>query len=247
MSYMPLGAEIIPLPSDTRVLDDDARGTWIVIPVYNEVQAIGAVIRGLLPHYSNIVCVDDGSTDGTWEVLRAIAPHALRHLVNRGQGAALQTGTTYALRQGARCIAHFDADGQHRVEDLAHMASLVASGACDIALGDRFAGDTREIPLGRRLLLRSAVVFHRIMSGIELNDVHNGLRVFSRTAAEEIELTADRMAHASQIIDLIARSGMRVIQVPVTIRYTEYSMAKGQSWTGGFRIILHYLVGKVFR
>lgn len=245
MSFAPTRSEIVPASGDVRISPEVARGTWVVIPVYNESRAVGAVIRGLREHFPNIVCVDDGSSDGTWDVLRAEAPHALQHLVNRGQGAALQTGTTYALRQGAERIAHFDADGQHRVEDLARMVSLVASGACDIALGDRFSGDTSGIPAGRRLLLRTAVLFHRVSSGIELNDVHNGLRVLSRTAAERIELTADRMAHASEIVDLIARSGLRVSQVPVTIRYTDYSKAKGQSWTGGFRIIFHYLVGKV--
>ncbi len=219
--------------------------TWVVIPVYNESRAVGPVIRALRNTFPNVVCVDDGSADNTWEVLRAESPHALRHLVNRGQGAALQTGTAYALRHGAARIAHFDADGQHRIEDLARMVELVATDRCDIALGDRFSGDTAEIPGGRKLLLRAAVFFHRFSSGIDLNDVHNGLRVLSRAAAERIELTADRMAHASEIVDLIARSGLRVEQVPVTIRYTDYSKAKGQSWTGGFRIIFHYLVGKV--
>ncbi|MEY2714031.1 MAG: hypothetical protein RIT24_374 [Planctomycetota bacterium] len=223
----------------------DRAGTWVVVPVYNEARVIGSVIDELTAVFPNVVCVDDGSRDGSWDVLQRKAPHALRHLVNRGQGAAIQTGTAYALRQRAARIAHFDADGQHRVEDLVRLVDAVASGECDIALGDRFSGDAAAVPPARRLLLRSAVAFHRIASGIELNDVHNGLRVLSRGAAERIELTADRMAHASEIIDLIARSGMRVRQVPVSIRYTDYSRAKGQSWTGGFRIMFHYLVGRV--
>jgi glycosyltransferase involved in cell wall biosynthesis len=222
-----------------------ALGTWIVIPVYNEATMIGRVVRELRTVFPNVVCVDDGSSDGSMEAIRRATPHALRHLVNRGQGAALQTGTAYALRHGAKWIAHFDADGQHRIEDLVRMVEAVASGSCDIALGNRFGGDTSDIPAGRRLLLRCAVAFHRMVSGIELHDVHNGLRVLSRAAAERIEITADRMAHASEIVDLIAQSGLRVEQVPVTIRYTEYSKAKGQSWTAGFRIMFHYLVGRV--
>jgi glycosyltransferase involved in cell wall biosynthesis len=218
--------------------------TFVVIPVFNEGAVIGEVLDQLVQHFPNVVCVDDGSSDGTWEALKSHAPHALRHLVNRGQGAALQTGTEYALRCGALRIAHFDADGQHRIEDLERMVAAVARGDCDIALGDRFAGNAASVPLGRRMVLRAAVVFHRIVSGIALNDVHNGLRVFSRVAAERIEMTADRMAHASELIDLIAQSQLRVLQLPVTIRYTEYSRAKGQSWTGGFRILFHYLVGR---
>jgi glycosyltransferase involved in cell wall biosynthesis len=228
------------LPVDPGV----AEGTWVVVPVYNEARVIGEVIAGLRVHFPNVVAVDDGSTDGSSDAVGRATPHALRHLVNRGQGAALQTGTDYALRMGAERIAHFDADGQHRVEDLARMAALVASGACDIALGDRFGGDLASMPASRRALVRAAVLFHRVASGIRLNDVHNGLRVLSREAATRMEITSDRMAHASELVDLVARSGLRVQEVPVTIRYTDYSLAKGQQWTGGFRILFHYLVAR---
>ena len=222
-----------------------ADGTWIIIPVFNEEAAIREVIGSITPCFKNVVAIDDGSSDRTWEVLQECAPHALRHFVNRGQGAALQTGTDFALARGAQRIAHFDADGQHRLVDLKTMVAGVAGGECDIALGDRFAGDASEIPTTRWLLLRAAVLFHRVASGVRLNDVHNGLRVLSREAASSIEITADRMAHASEIIDLIARSGVRVREYPVTIRYSEYARGKGQRWTGSFRILLHYLVGRI--
>lgn len=230
------------IPEIDRAIAD---GTWIVIPVFNEAEAIREVIGSITPCFKNVVAVDDGSSDRTWNVLKECAPHALRHFVNRGQGAALQTGTDYALSQGARRIAHFDADGQHRLEDLQKMVAGVAAGDCDIAVGNRFAGDVSEIPITRRILLRTAVLFHRVVSGVRLNDVHNGLRVLSREAATSIEITADRMAHASEIIDLIARSGARVREYPVTIRYSTYARGKGQRWTGSFRILLHYLVGRI--
>ena len=222
-----------------------AAGTWVVIPVYNEAEVIAGVIAEVRRTFPNVVAVDDGSADGSWDEIRKAASHPLRHLVNRGQGASIQTGTDYALKHGAARVAHFDADGQHRVEDLILMAKAVASGECDIALGNRFAGDVTQVPPARRLLLRGAVLFHRVVSGIQLNDVHNGLRVFSRAAAERMEITADRMAHASELIDLVARSGMTVQEIPVTIRYSEYSRAKGQRWTGGFRIMFHYLVARI--
>lgn len=231
----------IPPPLDPEV----AAATWIVVPVHNEARVIADTLRPLVATFPNVVAVDDGSTDGTWEALDGVAPHRLRHLVNRGQGAALQTGTEFALRRGAARIGHFDADGQHRVEDLVRLVDAVASGSCDIALGDRFSGDLAQVPRGRRWLLRGAVLFHRLASGIALNDVHNGLRAFSRRAAERLEITADRMAHASELVDLIARSGLPVRELPVTIRYSDYSRAKGQRWTGGFRILFHYTVARV--
>lgn len=221
-------------------------GTWVVVPLYNEASVIGDVLRDLRRRFANVVVVDDGSTDGSCEAARPGATWILRHLVNRGQGAALQTGTAFALSRGAERIAHFDADGQHDARDLHRMVERVASGACDIALGNRFADGASDVPAGRRLLLRGAILFHRIASGVELSDVHNGLRVFSREAAERIEITADRMAHASELVDLIARSGLRVDEVPVRIRYSAYSLAKGQRWSGGFRVLFHYLVGRLF-
>ena len=222
-----------------------AADTWIVIPVYNEETVIMDVIGSITPYFRNVVAVDDGSSDKTWQAIQRSGAHPLRHLVNRGQGAALQTGTEYALREGAKRIAHFDADGQHRLEDLWTMAQAVSNDECDIALGNRFSGDASGIPTSRRWLLRLAVIFHRVLSGIKLNDVHNGLRVLDRRAAASMEITADRMAHASELIDLIAHSGLRVREYPVTIRYTEYSRNKGQRWTGGFRILFHYLVGRI--
>ena len=222
-----------------------AAGTWVVIPVYNEETVIAGVVAEVQRTFPNVVAVDDGSSDRSWDEIRRSARHPLRHLVNRGQGASIQTGTDYALKHGAARVAHFDADGQHRVEDLVRMVRAVASGECDIALGNRFAGDASQVPPARRLLLRAAVLFHRVVSGIQLHDVHNGLRVFSRRAAERMEITADRMAHASELIDLVARSGLTVQEIPVTIRYSEYSRAKGQRWTGGFRIMFHYLVARI--
>ena len=221
-------------------------GTWVVVPLYNEASVIADVLHRLRATFPNVVVVDDGSTDGSAEAARPEATWLLRHIVNRGQGAALQTGTEFALSRGAERIAHFDADGQHRVRDLLEMSRLVASGECEICLGDRFADGAEEVPRGRRLLLRAAVLFHRIASGSDLSDVHNGLRVLSRRAAERMEITADRMAHASELVDLVANSNLPVRQVPVRIRYSEYSRGKGQRWTGGFRVLFHYLVGRIF-
>lgn len=235
-------------PNHAGHTDDAAvlAGTWVVVPVFNEAQAAGTVIHELRRTFPNVIAVDDGSSDGSWDVIRAHATFALQHAVNRGQGAALQTGTDFALRRGALRIAHFDADGQHRVGDLVTMATAVASGSCDVALGDRFLGGTRMSPL-RALVIRMAALMHRVTSGIALGDVHNGLRVLSADAARQCELRADRMAHASELIDLIGASKLRVMQFPTTIDYTEYSLAKGQRTSASARILIHYALGRIFR
>ncbi|HKQ47778.1 MAG TPA: glycosyltransferase family 2 protein [Phycisphaerae bacterium] len=230
------------------VLPPEAReGTFVVIPAFNEAGAIEQVARGVADAYPNVVVVDDGSLDETGAAARRSAKYVLRHAINRGQGAAIQTGIEFALKAGAKYIVTFDADGQHRVEDIAALVGPIWRGECDVALGSRFLGEAEGLSSGRRMTLKLGVLFTRVTSGVKLTDTHNGLRAFSRAAAEQIEIKLDGMAHASELIDLIVRSGLTYKEVPVTVRYTAYSTAKGQSSRGAVRVALHYLVGRMIR
>lgn len=218
---------------------------WVVIPAFNEAATLGEVIHDLAPCRPRIVVVDDGSTDTTSRIAARAGAHVLRHRVNLGQGAALQTGITYALREGAGRIGTFDADGQHRAEDLFSLLEAL-DGGYDVVLGSRFLEAAVEVPRVRRAVLRAAVLFTRIMTGLEVTDAHNGLRAFSRRAAERIDIKSCRMAHASELLDQIARSGLRYRELPVRVAYTEYSMGKGQRSSAALRVLLDYLVSRVF-
>ncbi|RME36135.1 MAG: glycosyltransferase family 2 protein [Planctomycetota bacterium] len=221
--------------------------TYVVIAAYNEASCIESVVTELRSAYPHVVVVDDGSTDGTFEAARRAAPYALRHLINRGQGAALQTGITFALQRGARYIVTFDADGQHRVEDIAALLEPIVRGECEITLGSRFLGDPSAMPASRRRLLYLAVWFTRIVNRVPVTDAHNGLRAFSRRAAERIDITLDRMAHASELLDQIRHSGLAFREVPVTVRYTDYSLRKGQTSRNALHIAVQYILGRVLQ
>ena len=218
------------MPSEPKV--------FAVVPAWNEAPEIGAVVSALRPHVSAVIVVDDGSADATAAAARAAGADVLRHDINRGQGAALVTGMRWALMKGADVIVTFDADGQHRAEDLASLVDPVIQGRADVALGSRFLDRASNVPPLRRLLLRAAVLFTRLTTGLRLTDAHNGFRAFSRSALSGLRLTQDRMAHASEILSEIARLRLRHVEVPVTVRYTEYSRAKGQSTLGAFRVLL---------
>lgn len=233
--------QVRPVPPDVR------EDLFVVIAAFNEVASIEPVAREVRAIFPNVVVVDDGSTDGTFDAARRAAKYVLRHVINRGQGAALQTGIEFALRHGARFILTFDADGQHRVEDIPAMLEPIWRGECEITLGSRFLGQTVNIPSTRRAILRLAVLFTKIVNRVKLTDAHNGLRAFSRRAAKTIHITMDRMAHASELIDQIRLSGLPFREVPVEIRYTVYSLAKGQSSRGALRIVWQYLLGRVFQ
>lgn len=211
---------------------------WVVIPVFNEAPVLEEVVTDVLAVFPNVVCVDDGSRDGSVEAVLRTGAHLVRHPVNLGQGAALQTGLTYARsRPGAAYFVTFDADGQHRLDDAVRMVELARSGAADLVLGTRFAGDCADVPLRKRLVLRAAVLLSPAGRRLGLTDAHNGLRVLTRPVADDLDITMNGMAHASEIVSYLARSRWRVREVPVSIRYTEYSRAKGQSLLNGVNIL----------
>jgi len=220
---------------------------YIVVAAYNEAASIGDVVRELREQYAHVIVVDDGSVDVTGDLALAAGATVLTHLINRGQGAALQTGLTYALNQGADYIVTFDADGQHDVADIARLLAPIAEGTVHAALGSRFLERRTRMPLGRRVTLFLAVLFMRFTARARLTDAHNGLRAFSRHAAEHIDLQLDRMAHASEIVDQIVSSGLPYVEVPVQVRYTDYSLRKGQRNTAAFRVAFDYLMARLLR
>lgn len=202
----------------------------VVVPAHNEEAVIGGVIEGLLPMFCEIVCVDDGSTDATSQRAREAGARVLRHCMNRGQGAALQTGLEWARRRpGMECVVTFDGDGQHRPDDAAAMVDALRDTGVDVVLGSRFLTAAQTVPKGRTLLLKAATTFTRLTSGAPVTDAHNGLRVLSRGAVEKVSLSQDGMAHASEILHLIQKRQLSWSEFPVTIDYTEHSKAKGQS------------------
>ncbi len=223
----------------------DFHGVYIVLAAFNEEQVIGDVIAELRQTFDHVVVVDDCSTDQTANVATLAGAIVLSHLVNRGQGAALQTGITFSLHCQAAQIVTFDSDGQHRAEDIPRLLAPIIRGKADIVLGSRFLGAVENMPRIRRILIKAAVLFTRVTSRITVTDAHNGMRAFSRRAAERLRLRMDRMSHASEILDQVRDMGLPYIEQPVTIRYTRYSCAKGQSSLNAFRIVLDYFFRKM--
>ncbi|HTN73827.1 MAG TPA: glycosyltransferase family 2 protein [Pirellulaceae bacterium] len=224
-----------------------ANQVWVVVPAYNEGQRLSRTLNSLTAAFANVVVVNDGSRDDTELHARKWPVWVVSHPINRGQGAALQTGLKFALAQGAEAIVTFDADGQHSVSDVAGMLRTLDEKQVDAVLGSRFLGKTEGMPRSRWIILKLGVLFTRITSQIKVTDTHNGLRVFSRRAAERIRITMDHMEHASEILDEIRRKELSFCEYPVTIRYTAETMEKGQSSLNGLRIVFKLLLAKVMR
>ena len=214
----------------------------VVVPAFNEAGVIGDVIAGLRALLPLVLVIDDGSQDGTGAAARAAGARVIRHGVNLGQGAALRTGIAGALRIPAvEWIVTFDADGQHRPEDAVALIARARQGDVDVVLGTRFGGEKVEAGPAKRLLLKAALVYTRAETKLPLTDTHNGLRAMNRGFAQELKIRERGMGHATEILDHVSRSGARWVEVPVQIRYTEYSKAKGQPMINSVNILFDSL------
>lgn len=224
-----------------------SRNVWVVIAAFNEVAAIAPVIADVRRREYPVAVVDDGSTDGTANIAEQAGAAVIRHPVNLGQGAALQTGIEFAIAQGADFIVTFDADGQHRADDIAPLLEALIANDADFALGSRFLGSSIDLPPARRALLKAATLFTRLTTGLRVTDTHNGLRAMTRRGANRIALRQNRMAHASELLEQIARSGLRYVEVPVTIEYSAYSLAKGQKLSDSLSILVDLSAQRLHR
>jgi len=222
-------------------------GVFVVVPAFNEAQVIGSTLDGLLAYFEprQIIVVDDASSDATSQAAKTKHVTVIRHPINRGQGAALATGIAAAKRLNADAMITFDADGQHDPADLPAMLQPIFDDEADVVLGSRFLGEAPNLPTARRWLLIAGIVFTRLTTRLPVTDTHNGLRVLSKAAAHDIDLRQDRMERASELLETIARQKLRVVEKPVTIRYSDYSLSKGQSNADTLRVAARLLLSKL--
>lgn len=219
----------------------------VVIPAFNEGTRISTVILELTDAGYDVVCIDDGSSDDTYDQILATPAAALRHCVNLGQGAALATGFKYAEGTDHSYVVTFDADGQHEVKDIETALDALVESDVDVVLGSRFLGVNESMPFGRKLMLRLATIFTRLTTELEVTDTHNGFRVLKSTALPYFRLKQNRMAHASEIHEIIKRESLSFVERPNTIRYTKETLAKGQRLTGAFSILSDLALGRMYK
>ncbi len=193
---------------------------WILMRAYNEENAIKKSIEDLKANgYKNILVVDDGSTDKTYEIAKAENVLIVRHLINLGGGAAFETGRqilTEIIK--APIIVTFDADYQHDAKDIEKFIKKINQGY-DVVLGSRFLGKAINMPLSRKLILKGGILFTWFISGIKLTDTHNGLRAFKLDALKRMKLHFNDFSYASELLDYIKKLNLKYCEVPVTIRY----------------------------
>ncbi len=223
---------------------ENKKKIFIVIPAYNEEKKISSVLKSLKKNYKNIVVVDDGSTDNTYNLALKNKVHVLKHIINRGQGAALKTGIDYALSKGADIIVTYDADGQFVPSDIKKIIKPLNK--YDIVLGSRFLGKAINIRPLKKLVLKLGVIVVYLLYGIRITDSQSGLRAMTRNAAKKINISCDRMEHASEFFSEIMKHKLKYTEIPITVIYDDYSLKKGQKWTKSIELGIKMIFRRFF-
>jgi len=224
---------------------------FIVVPAFNEEGKIVGVIQDLKKYYNNIIVVDDNSSDNTLTLAKNTKALVISHVLNRGQGAALETGTKLALSKGAEIIVHFDADGQFLPTEIAKIIEPIIKNEADIVMGTRFADKTAELPFFKEYFIMPVARFiMKILYKANLSDPQNGFRAFSRQVAKELNIENDGAAHCTEIIVKTLKNNWRYKEVPITVIYNHFGQGifngKGRG-VGGLKILKSLFYQKLIK
>lgn len=217
-----------------------------VIPAYNEATRIADVVRGAKPYVSEVIVVVDGATDGTEHVAREAGARVIVHPENCGAGAATMTGLEAARILGFDSAVTLDADGQHAVNDIPKLAKVLEDEKADLVIANRF-GRKNPIPFVRRIAngIGNGVTF--LTTGVLLPDTQCGFKVFGPKALKEVELKMSGFEFCTEIIREASRHKWKIISVPSKVVYSEYTLAKGQSFANGLRTAAKILIRTFLR
>ena len=218
----------------------DKQKVCVIVPFFNEEQVINKVISELIRENYKVLAVDDVSTDSSYEKIKDLECTIIRHPQNFGQGAAIQTGMSFAkLNPNLYFFVTFDSDGQHQVLNIESVLNPVVKDEADIVFGTRFQDDLTKITFLKKVIIKLAVKYTQLSTGVALTDTHNGFRAFNRLSIEKIKLTFPGMTHASEFVGKAGENHLRIKEVPVHVLYTKYSKRKGQSLWNAINILTY--------
>ena len=220
----------------------------ILLPAYNEAPRIREVVQELRQEgFSNIVVINDGSQDKTPNITRELDILLINHFINRGAGAAIQTGIELARRNAWSFVALMDADGQHDPKDIHKLKQKMEEDSCDIVIGSRFLKQKNSIPITRIAFNAIANVMTNLFCKKKYSDSQSGLRLLNRKAIESLNIQIDGFGFCSEMLIKAEKAGLRVSETPTTVRYTNYSIRKGQDFQMGITTALNFLWNTIFK
>lgn len=207
--------------------------TVAIIPAWNEERAIAGVVHEAAKYVDTVIVVDDGSTDRTAACVHAAGGFVVSHALNCGPGAATMTGICAARLIMADAVVTIDADGQHNPGDIPRLLQPIKEDKADVVIGTRFRGPKNVVPVIRRIFNGIGNIFTYIVTGKYVSDSQSGFKAFGPSALRRINLHLSGYEFCSEIIREVVQHRWRVVEVPIKVVYSEYTMAKGQSFSRG--------------
>ncbi len=191
----------------------------VLLPAYQEGGRIGRTVEAVRAYCSDVVVVDDGSTDGTSEEAREAGAIVVPHERNMGKGVALQTGFKHVMKAGYDCVVTMDGDGQHAPEDLPGFLDVYRESGAPVVVGNRMS-DPRTMPLVRRLTNRFMSWLLSRRMGQHVPDTQNGYRLYDREVLPILLATvSEGFAAESEVLLDLSEAGKTIASAPTRIIY----------------------------
>jgi len=218
---------------------------FVVVPAFNEEKTVGPIIEEIASLNYNVVLIDDGSHDDTYEIASASQlkyPHNIfifQHIINRGLGATLKTGMNAALLLGAKYIVTFDADGQHAIEDIFKVCQPLIDGKAEVVIGAR---PFEDMPGSKNFANTVMNFITHIFYRVNVKDSQSGLRAFKAEIVPKLSLFSRGYAVSSEFIREIRRNNLTFEEVTITTIYTPETQAKGTNALVGIKILFKMIL-----
>ena len=211
----------------------------ILLPVFNESKVIFSVIRSIQKEgWKKILVVDDGSTDNTYDKVKKTGAIILRHIINRGKGAAVKTGLEAAKKMGSEIVVTLDSDGQHNPKDIKKMVKQIKKGS-DVVLGIRDFRK-RNIPRYKVFVNYLGNILTWMFYGLWVRDSQSGFRAYNKKALDLIQTNNDRYEFETEIVREIVRNNLKWTEKTIDVRYSDYDQNKinKQSFVSAIKTII---------
>lgn len=228
---------------------------YIILPAYSESKVIKEVIQSIKKEgYKNIIVVDDGSSDNTYEQAKSTGVITISHPINRGKGAATQTGIDAAKLLNADILVTMDSDGQHDPKDIKKLVKPILENKADVVIGSRMI-DNKDMPSSRVLMNKIANVVTYIFFGIMVKDSQSGFRAYSKKAYNSVYTYMDRYEFESEMLGQIKSANLKIKEVPIKVIYTDYSKSKykhmskfsPQGLTNGIKMVVRLIENSLIK
>lgn len=206
------------------------------IPAYNEEKTIAKVVLLVQKQVDAIVVCDDGSEDLTADIAQSLGATVIRHGKNLGYGAAIQSLFRKAMEKDADVIITLDADGQHYPEEIPRLTQPILDGEADIVIGSRFLGEHNNVPAYRRFGIK--LITKLSNRSRNFSDSQCGFRAYSKKALENLNLNENGMGISAEILLETVKRGLRVVEVPVYVRYKGLDTSTHNSLRHGTNVMM---------